>query len=83
MNDNRSPSGPNDAPLADRTSPTVRALSARQDLTPEAFAARAMAWVEAGAGIVGGCCEIGPAHIAALHQRLAGAGHEILAELPG
>lgn len=49
---------------------TVDALEARTDLDPEAYAQAAMAWVEAGASIVGGCCEVGPAHIAALARRL-------------
>jgi homocysteine S-methyltransferase len=35
-------------------------------LSPEEFAAEAMEWVGAGAGAVGGCCGIRPAHIAAL-----------------
>ncbi len=35
-------------------------------LSPDEFAAAAMEWVGAGAGAVGGCCGIRPAHIAAL-----------------
>ncbi len=31
-------------------------------------------WVDAGARLVGGCCRIGPAHIAAVARRLAGRG---------
>ena len=31
-----------------------------------------------GATIVGGCCEVGPAHIQALAQSLRAAGHEIV-----
>jgi len=42
----------------------------RTDVTPEAYAAHAAKWVAAGARIVGGCCEVGPAHIACLHQTL-------------
>jgi len=56
---------------------TVAALTHRQDLTPDAYAAFAMEWVGLGATIVGGCCEVGPAHIAALAAALAAAGHEI------
>ena len=37
----------------------------------------ALGWVEAGAGIVGGCCGIGAAHIRALAGALRGAGHRI------
>lgn len=61
--------------LAD--SPTVDALEARHDLTPEVYAALAMGWVAQGATIVGGCCEVGPRHIAALAEALRGAGHQI------
>jgi S-methylmethionine-dependent homocysteine/selenocysteine methylase len=38
----------------------------RADLTPERYAQFAEAWVQHGADIVGGCCGIGPEHIAAL-----------------
>jgi homocysteine S-methyltransferase len=58
--------------------PTVDALDAREDLTPEVYARHAMGWVASGATIVGGCCETGPAHIAALRQALAAAGHAIV-----
>ena len=34
------------------------------------YADFAMGWVEAGATIVGGCCEVGPEHIAVLRDRL-------------
>ena len=40
----------------------------RDDLTPEAYLAFARRWVDAGATIVGGCCGIGTAHIAALRE---------------
>jgi homocysteine S-methyltransferase len=58
--------------------PTVDVLSARTDLTPERYADHAMAWVGAGATIVGGCCEVGPAHIAEIARRLRAAGHTII-----
>lgn len=35
-------------------------------ITPAAFAEEAGRWIEAGTRIVGGCCGIGPAHLAAL-----------------
>ena len=56
-------------------------LEAREDLDPAAYAGHAMGWVAAGAVIVGGCCEIGPGHIAALGQRLAAEGHELATAL--
>lgn len=49
---------------------TVRALSSRHDLSPAAYAAFAEAWAKKGATIIGGCCEVGPAHIAELVRRL-------------
>ena len=57
---------------------TVKALSGREDLTPAAYADVVMGWVEQGATIVGGCCEIGPEHIEVLSHRLGEAGHEIV-----
>jgi S-methylmethionine-dependent homocysteine/selenocysteine methylase len=53
---------------------TVDDLTARTDLGPAAYADHALRWVEAGADIVGGCCEVGPGHIAELARRLDDAG---------
>ena len=39
-------------------------------VSPEAYLDHALAWVEAGVQIVGGCCGIGPAHIRMLKQGL-------------
>jgi len=61
-----------------KDAPTVDALSARRDLTPAVYADFAMGWVAQGATIVGGCCEVGPAHIAELATRLRAAGHTIV-----
>jgi S-methylmethionine-dependent homocysteine/selenocysteine methylase len=58
--------------------PTVDDLFRRHDLTPEKYADFAMAWVAQGATIIGGCCEVGPAHIAHLRKRLLAAGHDIV-----
>lgn len=58
--------------------PTVDALDARRDLGPEAYAGFAMGWIAQGATIVGGCCEIGPAHITELARKISEAGHEIV-----
>ena len=49
---------------------TVKELSARTDLTPDAYAEFAEEWAQMGATIIGGCCEVGPAHIAELVRRL-------------
>lgn len=58
--------------------PTVDALDRRVDLGPETYANFAMGWVDQGASIIGGCCEVGPDHIAELARRLHAAGHEII-----
>ena len=53
-----------------KPNPTVDALSARRDMGPEVYAEHALRWVDAGATIIGGCCETGPAHIAEIARRL-------------
>lgn len=60
-----------------KDAPTVAELTHRHDLTPEKYADFAMDWVAMGATIVGGCCEVGPAHIRHLAARLQAAGHTI------
>lgn len=42
----------------------------RVDVTPQAYVGHATQWLTAGARIIGGCCEVGPAHIARLNQVL-------------
>jgi len=56
---------------------TVDSLEARHDLGPQNYADFAMHWVEQGADIVGGCCEVGPAHIKTIAQRLRDANYAI------
>lgn len=58
---------------------TAEMLGAREDLGPEDYATIALGWAEAGASIVGGCCEVGPEHIAAVARRLRAAGFSIVA----
>ena len=58
--------------------PTVDTLEMRHDMGPRAYAGYVMEWVAAGATIVGGCCEVGPAHIAEIAARLTAAGHKIV-----
>jgi S-methylmethionine-dependent homocysteine/selenocysteine methylase len=45
-------------------------LPPRDDLDPVAYADAVDVWIDAGATVVGGCCEIGPDHIAELSRRL-------------
>jgi homocysteine S-methyltransferase len=61
-----------------KDAPTVKELTHRHDLTPEKYADFAMAWVEMGATIVGGCCDVGPDHIRHLAACLTAAGHQIV-----
>jgi len=56
---------------------TVDGLKARDDLGPEAYAEFALNWVSQGARIIGGCCEVGPTHIAYLKNELVKAGYGI------
>ena len=58
--------------------PTVDALTARRDLSPAAYAQTALGWIARGATIVGGCCEVGPKHIAYLAEAIRVAGHRIV-----
>jgi len=37
-----------------------------------------MEWVEMGATIIGGCCEVGPRHIEQIAKELKEIGHEIV-----
>ena len=56
------------APL--RPGSTVKDLEHRPEMNAEAYTAHALEWLQLGATIVGGCCEITPAHIRHLHQTL-------------
>lgn len=60
---------------------TVEVLETRRDLGPEAYAGHALRWLAEGATILGGCCEVGPAHIAEIARRLREGGHEIAGAL--
>ena len=46
-------------------------LPLRPDLDPPGYLGWARRWQAAGAGIIGGCCGIGPEHIAVLAADLA------------
>ena len=60
------------------TSPTVDKLEQRHDLDEKKYADFAMSWIDQGASIVGGCCEIGPSHILELSNRISKAGFKIV-----
>ena len=48
---------------------TVDGLETRKDLDPQQYAEHCSNWVSMGATIIGGCCEVGPAHIEELKRR--------------
>lgn len=54
---------------------TVDGLHARTDLPPEIYASHALSWIDAGATIIGGCCEITPSHIAYLAKEMHNHGY--------
>jgi homocysteine S-methyltransferase len=55
----------------------VDVLESRSDLTPEIYTEYVKQWINIGATIVGGCCEIGPAHIKFIANNLVSSGHII------
>lgn len=61
-----------------RGNPTVSALERRLDLSPKSYAEFAMSWIDQGATIVGGCCEVGPSHVAELARCIVNSGHVIV-----
>jgi S-methylmethionine-dependent homocysteine/selenocysteine methylase len=56
---------------------TTAALKAREDLSPAAYATYALQWANAGAKIIGGCCDVTPDHIAEVMRALNAAGYDI------
>ncbi len=51
---------------------TVDILKTRTDLGPADYLEFAKTWADLGATMIGGCCEVGPAHIAALAAEFKG-----------
>ena len=60
---------------------TVEKIENRTDLDPPAYAAHVKKWVEAGATIVGGCCQTDPSHIAEIKRQLIAAGHDVVGSI--
>ncbi len=48
----------------------VDTLLTRDDLGPNQYAEHALSWVSQGATLIGGCCGVGPAHIAEIRRRI-------------
>ena len=61
-----------------KDAPTVDALEERKDLNPENYSQFVMEWVNLGASIVGGCCEVGPEHIKLIAHKLKNSGYKIV-----
>lgn len=61
-----------------KAKPTVDALRLREDFTPAVYARHAVKWADLGATLIGGCCEVGPTHIAETARALQDAGHRIV-----
>ncbi len=59
----------------------VTDLETRKDLGPQEYTDFALRWADDGATILGGCCEIGPAHIAKLRDALDAEGHSRAQEI--
>lgn len=55
----------------------VSSLASRSDLGPQAYAEFALQWAAQGAELIGGCCEVGPEHIAVLAKRLSEEGYSV------
>lgn len=49
---------------------SVDLLGSRNDLDPTSYAEHVKKWLDAGARIVGGCCEVGPEHIAEIRKMI-------------
>lgn len=60
-------------PTGKRPDANETLMEIRTDISPGLYAKFATRWVSAGASIIGGCCGIGPAHIAKLCERFASA----------
>ena len=56
---------------------TVDTLQTRKDLDPKNYTNFALGWIESGAKIIGGCCEVGPDHISHLSDSIIKAGYNI------
>ncbi len=57
---------------------TVDKLSAREDLSIRAYSEFVYRWIDIGATIIGGCCEIGPSYIRHLSGALKQSGYHLI-----
>ena len=49
---------------------TVDLLSARDDMDEKKYASHVMDWIQKGATVIGGCCEVGPSYINYIYKQL-------------
>jgi S-methylmethionine-dependent homocysteine/selenocysteine methylase len=57
---------------------TVDLLSAREDMDEKRYASHVMDWVQKGAEVVGGCCEVGPSYIDYIHKQLQSENYNVV-----
>ena len=57
---------------------TVDVLKAREDIDEAGYAKIVSSWIDDGATIVGGCCEMGPDYISTIRDLLVEQGHNIV-----
>ncbi len=55
---------------------TVDVLTTRKDLNEEVYANHVLDWIQKGASIIGGCCEVGPSYIHHLNTILSSKGYQ-------
>ncbi len=56
---------------------TVDSLESRKDLGPKPYLQHVLNWLNSGATIIGGCCEISPAHIRFISKTLNESGYKL------
>ncbi|MCF7802710.1 MAG: homocysteine S-methyltransferase family protein [Candidatus Marinimicrobia bacterium] len=57
---------------------TADQLSARTDLDEKKYASHIMDWIQTGATVIGGCCEVGPSYIDYIFQQLQSENYTIV-----
>ena len=56
---------------------SVALLGERSDVTPEIYAQLATSWIDEGAELIGGCCEVTAAHMQVTAEQLTRSGHQL------
>jgi len=56
---------------------SVSLLAERADITPEVYSDFALSWANEGARLIGGCCEVSPAHMLNLAKQLEAQGYNL------